>query len=183
MVDAPKHAAVAVVRFADGTGNFTKSGSAGRRQVNLAKSGDFGTPIGALPPELQAEYFAQELASTGLFENVRVAVDADDLQNEKLVIDGTVSESFLDIGDSWNFRFAMKLTAKRDGQPVWEREAGADHGYFPHRAGFVSIGGRKEPTNLPLSGVSGPSNGAMLLLQRFYRSLIEDLDAALTSAR
>jgi hypothetical protein len=118
---------LAVLPFADGTGNYTVRGSVltpGNCTHNLAKGG-IGGRITALTPDLWAKAFADDLAASGDWRSVRFAYGMPDLADEDFIVEGTLlsADSGLLHLKGPN-RFALSLTARRKegGGPVWAKE-------------------------------------------------------------
>ncbi len=116
----------AVLPFTDGTENFTKRGSMlGDGQFNLAKVGVGGT-ISAMTPEFWGKSFADELSASGSFRSARFVFSPSELQDEDVVIDGTLKKVIY----AATFDYANQLlvsfraTRRSDKAVVWEKEIG-----------------------------------------------------------
>jgi len=126
---------VAVLAFADGTGEYTRHNSSTGGYVNLAKTGiDYG--IGAFPPNQWGKAFADELKASGEFREVRFVFDLSEGANDEVIVAGTVTKADVPLpGSSDPVRFSVSLNARvgRDGQIFWEkpvaREDAAEGGY------------------------------------------------------
>ncbi len=117
-------AKVAVHPFEDGTENFTLRGSRlGPGHYNLAKTGISGI-VDALTPELWGKSFADDLASSGRFREVRFAYGAADVKDEEYVVEGVVKKAYAGISfeDTHTFLISFRATKRSDGKVVWEKE-------------------------------------------------------------
>lgn len=116
---------VAVLPFADGTADFTRSGSVldgDSLAYNLAKAG-WGGVITALTPELWAKAFAEELAASRGFRSVRFVYSESELVDEDIRIEGTLVKATLSAAFEQPNEFSITLRALRrtNNQPVWEK--------------------------------------------------------------
>ncbi|MDD2271366.1 MAG: hypothetical protein PHP95_11905 [Desulfuromonadaceae bacterium] len=117
---------VAVLPFKDGTGDFTKLGSIFDPEsltFNLVKSGIDGI-INALPPELWAQAFADDLSASGAFRAVRFVSTPADLHDEDFYIKGTVKKAYAAGG--WTrpseYAFGFQLIRRSDNRLVLEKD-------------------------------------------------------------
>ncbi|MDD5763432.1 MAG: hypothetical protein PHP88_13135, partial [bacterium] len=117
---------LAVLPFIDGTENFTKQGSvfdAENLKINLAKTGIAGI-ITALPPELWAKAFADDMAASGAFRAVRFLYSPSELVDEDFYIDGTLEKAYAAGGWTRPSEYVLGLRAVRraDKKPAWEKK-------------------------------------------------------------
>lgn len=126
---------LAVLAFADGTGEYTRHDSAKGGYVNLAKTGiDYG--IAAFAPSQWGKACADDFAASGEFREVRFAFDRSEAANDDVIVAGTVMKADVPLpGSTEPVRFTVSLNARngRDGQIFWEktvsREDAAVGGY------------------------------------------------------
>jgi hypothetical protein len=119
---------VAVVSFSDGTEDFTKRGSVmSGGYFNLAKSGYSGM-IEALPPQIWAKFFADDLAASGSFRSARFVFDVSEAADDEVIVGGAVTKAYFAIHRTEPSRFALALNARRGrhGSPFWEKSVSSD---------------------------------------------------------
>ncbi len=123
-VDGPKAPArVAVLAFKDGTEDLLRRRQTARGgQRNLAKTGSGSVP--ALPPELWAKFFADDLAASGSFGSARFLYSASELVDEEFFVEGTVKKAYWGATSSDVNEFTLALVARRtaDNNVVWAKE-------------------------------------------------------------
>ena len=117
---------VAVIAFKDGTEDFTKQGSVFDLEsltFNLVKTGIDGI-INALPPEVWAKAFADDMAASGVFRSVRFVYSPSELGAEDFYIEGTVGKASVAGGWTRPSEYALRLRVVRrsDNRLVWEKE-------------------------------------------------------------
>lgn len=114
---------VAVLPFVDGTEGFTQRTTSHGEYVNLAKSGvDYR--INLLPPDQWGKAFADELAASGSFQQVRFVYDISEVADNEVVIAGVVTKAYLAIASRTNpSLFAVTLNARtgKQGRAFWEK--------------------------------------------------------------
>lgn len=124
---------VAVVAFEDATENFNRRGFLlSGYDFNLAKEGINGALIGtgaafavsALPAELWAKSFAEDLRALGIFQSVRLVLTPSELTDEDIVVDGALTKAYLTTIKNKPDEFALHLRARRaaDRVVVWEQD-------------------------------------------------------------
>lgn len=116
---------LAVLSFTDGTEDFTSSGGIFDQEhffYNLAKAG-YGGVITAIPPELWAKAFTDEMAAAGSFRSVRFIYSPSEVVDEDLRIEGTVEKATIAGAFGYPNEFTLNLRAMRrtDGGQVWEK--------------------------------------------------------------
>jgi len=117
---------VAVLPFKDGTEDFTKRGSEWNPDTlmfNLAKAGISGQ-INALPPEVWAKAFADDMAASGAFRSVRFVYSPSELVDEEFTIEGTVEKAYaaVTLVNPSEFALGLRALRKADNKLVWEKE-------------------------------------------------------------
>ena len=126
---------VAVLPFADGTGEYTQRDSSRGGYINLAKSGiDYW--IGTVTPGQWGKAFADELTASGEFLDVRLISDISEGANDEVIVTGTVRNMDVPLPGSFEpVRFSVSMNARNGkiGQIFWEksvsREDAAADGY------------------------------------------------------
>ena len=125
--DGPKYPVkLAVLPFKDGTDDFTKRGSIFDPEsltFNLVKTGIDGI-INALPPEIWAKAFADDMSASGAFRSVRFIYSPTELRDEDFYIEGTVKKAYTGGGLTRPSEYAIGLQVMRrsDNRRVWEKD-------------------------------------------------------------
>lgn len=117
---------VAVLPFKDGTEDFTKHGSmfdAESLTFNVARSGIFGI-ITPLTSELWAKAFADDMAASGSFREVRYIYSPSELIDEEYYIEGTLEKAYAAGGFTKPSEYVLWLQAvRRSGnRPAWQKK-------------------------------------------------------------
>ena len=117
---------VAVLPFKDGTEDFTKRGSEWNPDTlrfNLAKAGISGSTT-ALTADLWAKAFADDMAASDAFREVRFVYSPSEMLDEEFTIEGTVEKAYAAVSSDAANEFALGLRALRraDNRLVWEKE-------------------------------------------------------------
>lgn len=110
---------VVVLPFANGTEDFVERIVYGKeRRFNLSRKG-FANVIGAVPPELWARAFAQELDASGRFRSAGFAYGREEAGAADVIVEGTLLKAY---GPPGEWALALRATRTAGGGPVWSRE-------------------------------------------------------------
>lgn len=122
----PAPVKLAVVPFSDGTEDFTSRGGIFDMEhffYNLAKAG-YGGVISAIPPEMWAKAFADEMAVSGAFRSARFVYSPSEMTDEDLRIEGTLEKATIAgafVGTPNEFALGLRAFRRMDAQPLWEK--------------------------------------------------------------
>jgi hypothetical protein len=167
---------VAVLPFKDGTEDFTKQGSvfdAENLRINLAKTGIAGI-ITALPPELWAKAFTDDMAASGAFRTVRFIYSPSELVDEEFYIEGTLEKAYAAGGWTRPSEYILGLRAVRrsDKKPAWEKKVARE--LMSRKSDFDGCGAS-------MQCMADRSHAAMnLMMQGMFAEARTDLMAALS---
>lgn len=122
---APLPARLAVLSFEDGTEPYEMKGSRFNPDglwFNLARGGIGGT-IEPVTAPLWARAFAQELAASGRFREVRFRTEAAEVVDEDYLVSGALTRADIAGAPQVPSTLELRLAATRrlDGRRVWER--------------------------------------------------------------
>lgn len=181
---------VAVFPFKDGTEDFTKRGSMFDPEsltFNVARSGIFGI-ISPLTPELWAKAFADEMAASGSFREVRFIYSPTELSDEEFYIEGTLEKAYAAGGFTKPSEYVLSLQAVRrsDNRRAWQKKVTRE--LLTRKSDFDMCGTKlqcmaersHEGMNLLMQDMFAEARADFMATQGFVQRGRAELDSATT---